>query len=730
MPPIKVPRYLQPDFDPLKIKMDTIREILISHNIRAPTGAVKKQELIDLFEQHIRPQAPALRKYYETVVPSEEGIIKVPRSAMTTLAFGPSDSELTSSQASTAKTVPAASKRRSAERSHHSSDLTPSRSSQSSAMGKQTERNMKNSGKTAIGIKSPKTNDGSKDVRRPDETTPRGKDQDHSLVNRRSHSKTDLEEKKRARAENFSNENPFQSGGESERRRRRSKSRESASSGSSRNTSRTRNSHRKSRDQSRDRSWDQEYNAHFNGSNQPFVLKKVKSTPKCPASLLEIKKKPYPSSPLLAKSQRIGIVTLPQPKVLQVPKYAPPVGSRTSRERTRYNLGPLRILLFILLFLYSLWYRQTRLDMGFCSSSTMHSKKADTRVLYQQALSWLYPTCIPCPALATCPSPHSEPLCPPDYSLRPHALSFGGFLPLSPFCGLDNLDEYQSIQVADAAEKVVHIKAGLQECKMYSRPPLSPALLERHRMSLEELKSDIESMKHSSVSKNEFDEYWELALRKLNDRTESLVFERVGGIVYVRSLDPSKPLKCRLRHTIVGWLIRLWPLLLGLVSTLLAGWLVFYEFSRRRRQSRTVSSMVGRVLERLQEQARQNEGNVFQSIADLFVFELDLRDALLADVEPCQHEGLWAKVATAVGSHPSVREGMQELQGDVYRVWEWRAASNSSSSKSPHSSGTRNGSSSTELSGRIGHPGHNREPDIDQVAYPSLPRFDGQGKAT
>lgn len=136
MPPIKVPRYLQPDFDPLRIKMDTIREILISHNIRAPTGAVKKQELIDLFEQHIRPQAPALRKYYETIVPSEKDIIKVPRSSMTTLAFGHSEPEATSSTASTGRTVSAAPERRSTERNQRSNDLTPSQSVQSKAVGK------------------------------------------------------------------------------------------------------------------------------------------------------------------------------------------------------------------------------------------------------------------------------------------------------------------------------------------------------------------------------------------------------------------------------------------------------------------------------------------------------------------------------------------------------------------------------------------------------------------
>src|SRR5687767_6092305 len=67
---------------------------------------------------------------------------------------------------------------------------------------------------------------------------------------------------------------------------------------------------------------------------------------------------------------------------------------------------------------------------------------------------------------------------------------------------------------------------------------------------------------------------------------------------------------------------------IGAVSTLLVGWLALHEISRRRKEFLIVSGMVDKVLERLQEQARQNEENIFQSAADSFVFEMDLRDAL------------------------------------------------------------------------------------------------------
>lgn len=50
--------YLHPDFDPWKITMDQLREILIEHHVKPPTGAVRKQRLVDLFNEHIKPVIP------------------------------------------------------------------------------------------------------------------------------------------------------------------------------------------------------------------------------------------------------------------------------------------------------------------------------------------------------------------------------------------------------------------------------------------------------------------------------------------------------------------------------------------------------------------------------------------------------------------------------------------------------------------------------------------------
>jgi hypothetical protein len=70
MAPPEEPHYLHPDFDPWKIKMDQIRDILIQHHVKTPTGIVKKQQLVDLFNQHIRPQVPQLTQEEKAAVES------------------------------------------------------------------------------------------------------------------------------------------------------------------------------------------------------------------------------------------------------------------------------------------------------------------------------------------------------------------------------------------------------------------------------------------------------------------------------------------------------------------------------------------------------------------------------------------------------------------------------------------------------------------------------------
>jgi hypothetical protein len=111
----------------------------------------------------------------------------------------------------------------------------------------------------------------------------------------------------------------------------------------------------------------------------------------------------------------------------------------------------------------------------------------------------LYPTCMPCPDHATCSSPNSDPICPPEYLLKPHPFSFNNILPVPQICVLDKSREYQSLQVADATDMILRERAGKVECALYNQQPSTAEILARKRVSIDELKTTIESMKDVSV---------------------------------------------------------------------------------------------------------------------------------------------------------------------------------------------------------------------------------------
>ena len=87
--------------------------------------------------------------------------------------------------------------------------------------------------------------------------------------------------------------------------------------------------------------------------------------------------------------------------------------------------------------------------------------------------------------------------------LKPQLLSFGNLLPLSPICVLNKAKEYQSLQVANAAEHLLQIHAGNVECGMMTRdkaPANSAEYNARRSISTDDLKFQLEQLKDVSRS--------------------------------------------------------------------------------------------------------------------------------------------------------------------------------------------------------------------------------------
>jgi hypothetical protein len=172
--------------------------------------------------------------------------------------------------------------------------------------------------------------------------------------------------------ENFSDENPFQSGSESERRRR-SKNRDFfTSSGSYHNSSATHKSRRRSRDD--EARYDRDHV--FRVPAQPAFSKHM-ATPKYTVrssafDRTEFDSGPFHNSPLSAKTKRMSISALPPPppRIIQFESATNTYGTRSKSSRDGLNLGPLRFILLMVLISYGLWYRQTRIDIGYCAPTT------------------------------------------------------------------------------------------------------------------------------------------------------------------------------------------------------------------------------------------------------------------------------------------------------------------------------------------------------------------------
>ncbi|KAF9288780.1 inner nuclear membrane protein enriched at telomere/subtelomere region [Mortierella alpina] len=634
MPPKEHPHYLHPDFDPWTLKMDQIREILIQHHVRTPTGIVKKQQLVDLFNENIKPQVPEFKDAEKKVKAEEhkEGPstpkARQPRRTKT-------EEKLVEEPSLTkpARIRRASSKARlNAEESVEVVVPKPKRS---------------NSRVKASPVKSDAESSAAEPVRgrRPRKASVESED-DYAPKTKSPKAAAKV---KKAKGDNFSDENPFQSGSE----RGRSTSRDTTRSRSRSRQSTKRTPKVNDKTTARDSA--------FKVPAQPAFSKFMHAPPKDKDSETSSR-----SSTALARARRLSTSELPPPKPLHLTSSQPDI--HEFLEKVRRNLTAIWIVLGAISLVYGVWYRQTRIEVGFCTP---------TSDLATRAGGWFYPSCIPCPDHAICERSDAEPVCPPEYMLKPQLLSFGNLLPLSPVCVLNKAKAYQSLQVADAAEKLLHLHAGKIECSM-TRDPVPKDSVEyraRRGASTLELRQQLEQLKDANVSQDDFDQYWDRALRELRRRSDKVVFETgLAGEERIRSLRPRKSLGCRLRQLLVGWIVEFKFILFALLSTALGGLYVRSYMERRQKETMIVNGLVQNVLAKLSDQAHYFYVDPV-IYPEPWLSDAHLRDALLADVpSPARRQEIWQKVHTIVENNANVRASDEDMRGEVHRTWEWIGA--------------------------------------------------------
>ncbi|GJJ74127.1 hypothetical protein EMPS_06485 [Entomortierella parvispora] len=642
------PPYLHPDFDPWKITMDQIREILIEHNVKTPTGVVRKQKLVDLFNEHIKPRIP---EYNPNAVDSQdESDAAPPPPAKAPKARKPKVDE----DATETKPAPKPRLGRSASKQSLATEEPDKEPVKEVKLKRSNSRAKIATAKADKEKKEEEAPTRGRAVRRPTLMS-----DDDSAIFAKTPVKKETKTRKKADRSNFSDENPFQSESESERRRSRSRTVDTSSRSVTRSQSRSRQS---SRSSGKERDTTPVKDHVFKVPAQPAFSRFMQP----PSSKIKDDSGSASSSVAHSTPRRLSVSELPEPKPLHL--------SSSGHRRTGFNrnnlkqyLAPALVALSAILLTYGAWYRQTRIQVGFCTPTTTEKNTA-----------FYYPSCIPCPDRATCISSDAEPICPPEYLLKPQLFSFGNLLPLTPVCVLNKAKEYQSLQVADAAEKLLHSHAGNVDCSMVrdSFPVNSAGYRSRRGIPVDELRYQLEQLKDDSVSDEDFSQYWDLAMRELRRRPNKVSFEQgVNSEDIIRSLKPRRSLGCAIRQTLVGWIVKFKFFFAALLASVIGAVAVKNYITRRHKETRVINGLVQNVLTKLSDQAHYYYVDPV-IYPEPFLPQLHLRDVLLANVHStAQRQEIWDNVVAAVERNSNVRTSTQEVRGEVHRVWEWVGAS-------------------------------------------------------
>ncbi|KAI9803848.1 MAG: hypothetical protein M1825_001728 [Sarcosagium campestre] len=387
----------------------------------------------------------------------------------------------------------------------------------------------------------------------------------------------------------------------------------------------------------------------------------------------------------------------------------PPRKSRRQLQQQQQRRGRVSrsapwIILLTLFGGYGAWWRQEKLDVGYCGVG-----RPSTTVAKVQLPDWasvLQPECEPCPQHAYC-YPDLQASCEADFVLKPHPLSLAGLVPLPPTCEPDGEKARRVSAVANRAVEVLREKRARFECGG-SEEDESPASSQKSvasssgspttaaatttasparkirgkalgaRIDEESLKREVGSKRRKGMSQEEFEELWKGALGEILGR-EEVVSESDGHdpsqprLLLLSSTSLARlPLTCAARRSVRLALAR-HRLELSSVSIILA--LLWYA----RRRLRAWTTLKGRVpglvhvaLDRLKAQAALHAHD--PSLApEPWIAAGQLRDDVLRhEFSPRAREQLWFRVRDVVELNANVRASVREVRaGDVSRVWEW-----------------------------------------------------------
>jgi hypothetical protein len=461
--------YLEPGFNPASLTMPRLRNILVAHNIPYASSA-KKQELVDLFNNQVLPQARKLRIANARVKRNSNGI-----EDMTTGRY-PRNEEDDEDEEEEVQVVRPRTPGRGGRRT------TRARTEEAQEVPAST-RSMRHS--TAP----------------PEAATPRRSSSKHAraveVVREEPEPKRPLSSRKsrgelmtpapKAESEDeespFTHDNVFQSGGSPPTARVLDSARRRTTQGHLRDTE------RKSREIRRQTEAFRPSRPQNDGAVVPS-----RRTFDMPVAVIKKEEDLEPSEEFTPEEQ-LDLVQATQAGELVPAK-------RVKKRSTAAGTQGISVLSFIMLMLSAFVWRQEKLEVGYCGVGQPSTEIAGVEI--PEWADAIRPHCEPCPPHAFCGERlHTE--CENGFVLAHHPLSLAGLIPLPPTCEPDSARARKVNAVKERAVEELREQSAKYECGEASTAEIRET----------DLKQAIATKRRKGMTNEEFEDLWSSAIGEI-----------------------------------------------------------------------------------------------------------------------------------------------------------------------------------------------------------------------
>lgn len=480
--------YLQPSFEPSSVTMPVLRNILMSNSIYYPASA-KKADLVDIFNQRLKPKTRKLLAAREHVRRTSAGITNMPSSQDSSTVSADGDDDRSSTR------PPDTPRQRNSSRHTHLEPKATDPASRSTSTAQTIKRHSGKSSRHSSANPEPELPRPAARKSRKSESTPTIKQEHLSLPDSTKAFKS---------GGAFSDDNPFQSGSspsevEPHLRQSGSLAPERRKSSSNKTNAGEKRASRSTREA------DGATVSASRTSETAEAAPKKSRVKTAATSDVEVGEEFTPDEQLELFSEQTASRSRAHSSSNKTREWQKT--KTVSRSIPWMAVG-------LFLFGYATWYRQEQLAVGYCGVG----RPADA-IAAIEVPGWassLAPVCQACPSHATCYE-GMRTICDHDYILQTHPLSLGGLIPIPPTCAPDGEKARKVKAVADRAVEELRERKAEAECGTLKdeKGNLAPA-----EISEQKLKATVGEKRRRGMTAMEFEDLWKGAIGDIVSREE------------------------------------------------------------------------------------------------------------------------------------------------------------------------------------------------------------------